>query len=109
MATLEESVRDQISLYVAGYKTADGLNDSLPDTAVLDQAADDATTELVMLVIGYLAEYQRGDRLEVALRDALSSEVSWSLERTLLSAVSPTGLTIEVRAGAGTPLRLVSA
>jgi hypothetical protein len=104
MQNLEASVRDQISLYVEGYLSADDLNDKLPDTSDLDEADGEAVS-LVMLVIGYLAEYQNGDRLEESLRDALREHASWSIERSSLSGVKTVpGFEVQVRAGAGTPL-----
>jgi uncharacterized membrane protein len=88
MATLEapvrslaESVRDWISLYVEGYKSADDLNDALPDTTVLDESGESDAMDLVMLVIGYLAEYQAGDRTDEELREALRQHASWSPQR----------------------------
>jgi hypothetical protein len=104
MPNLEASVRDQISLYVEGYISADDLNDALPDTWELDNAHE-TVASLVMLVIGLLAEQQNGDRLEDALRESLREHVSWTVERSNLSGVTTQpGLDVQVRAGAGTPL-----
>ena len=109
MESLEASVRDQISLYVEGYITADDLNDRLPDTSSMDEADEPVGTELLMLVLGYLAEYQSGDRLEVSLREALREHISWSIDRSRETGISlQDGLQVQVRVGAGTPLQVVS-
>jgi hypothetical protein len=105
MASLEASVRDQITLYVEGYISADELNDRLPDTWTIDDAAEPSATDLVMRVIGHLAEYQNGARLEEELRQSLADYVSWSIDRSQLSSVTTqSGLEVRVRVAAGTPL-----
>lgn len=110
MQSLETSVRDQISLYVEGFITPDELNDRLPDTVAIDQTDEPVGVELFMLVLGYLAEYQNGERPEVSLQDALREHVSWSIDRSRSSSVmTQNGLEIRIRAHAGTPLQVLSA
>lgn len=109
MTELETSVRDQIALYVEDYISADRLNDLLPDTWQLDELDDDATTDLVMLVLGYLAEYQGGYRPEEELRAALAKHASWSIDRTASSVMVRPDLEVRTRVGAGTPLLAVHA
>jgi hypothetical protein len=107
MANLDSAVRDQIALYVEDYISADRLNDALPDTWELDEA-DESLTELVMLVIGYLAEYQSGGRLDEDLRKALAPYAGWSIDRQSVSNVkSQPGFLVRVGAAAGTPLLAV--
>lgn len=107
MPTLEASVRDQISLYVGGYISADELNDALPDTFDIDEADEQDGTELVMLVIGYLAEYQAEDRTEEGLRAALVGHASWSSEQSFTTFTTQPGVEAEIRVGARTPLQVV--
>jgi hypothetical protein len=110
MTELEASVRDQIALFVEGYSSADELNDRLPDLAELDDADDANTTELVMLVIGLLAEFQSGYQFESDLRNRLAEHAAWSIDRdALATGTTQTGLAVRVRAGAGTPLLAVHA
>lgn len=97
MATLETSpletaVRDLIARYVAASISAEDLADGLPDGWNLDEADEPAVADIVLLTIGYLAEYEAGDRGEDELRAALEPYASWRVERRTGSA-SP--LTVE--------------
>jgi hypothetical protein len=107
MSELEASVRDTIALYVEGYITVADLNGRLPDGWDLDEAADPATTDLVMLVIGYLSEFHDGDISEDLLRRALARRARWWVERTVVSFTED--LKLQVRAAADTELQEVSA
>jgi hypothetical protein len=111
MTDLEAAARDQVSLFVEGYISADELNDHLPSTWDLDAAGDDDPGfRLVMLTVGFLAEYQAGDRIEDDLRAALQPFVSWTIGRPDFSSVTgPNDLELSVRVGAGTSLRVVPA
>ena len=88
MEPLEASVRNQLGLFVNGYLSADRLNDLLPDTFELDEAGDPALMALVMRAIGYLAEYQAGDRQEEDVRRALAPDASWTSNGGTFSAVT---------------------
>lgn len=111
MKPLETSVRNQISLFVEGFLTADRFNELLPDTVALDESGEPVAIGLVMLAIGYLAEYQAGLRMEEDVREALAQEASWSVERGSYSAVVTlqAGLEAQARADVGTPLQVVYA
>ena len=86
MDSLEASVRNHVSLFVNGYVSADRLNDLLPDTGELDDAGDPVAVAVVMRTIGYLAEYQAGDRLEDDVRRSLSKDASWTSDGGVFSA-----------------------
>lgn len=112
MGSLEASVRNQVSLFVAGVLSADRFNDVLPGTAELDEANDPEAMAVVMRAIGYLAEYQSGDRDEDDVRLALASDASWSLNEPKFSGVTPPApgdSEVQVLAVVGTPLRAVFA
>lgn len=112
MSTLEASVRDLIARYVASSITAEELSESLPDGWDLDEAAEPVATDLVLRAIGYLAEYQRSDRSESELKEALTGEASWHLERSASPAANliiQSQPLVSVRADADTPLREVLA
>lgn len=106
MLKLEASVRDTIALFVEGYITASDLNDRLPDGWDLDQASDPATTDLVMLVIGYLSEFHNGDLSEKSLREALARHAPWSIKRTVSTLTAD--LELRVRAVSDTAPQEVS-
>lgn len=76
MSELEVSIRDLISLYLAGTIDASELNDRLPDAWDLDEAEDPDATDLVLRAVGYLAGFQAGDRSEDELRDLLTGLVT---------------------------------
>ena len=108
MPDLKATIRDTIALYVEDYITAAELNDRLPDGWDLDQESDPATTDLVMLVIGYLSEYHDGDLSGHELRQALARHAGWSVQRTA-TVTSLTGqLELQVRVAAGTEPLTVS-
>jgi hypothetical protein len=69
---LVASIRDLIARYLNGDVSADDLPELLPDGWDLDEVGDPAATELVMSVVGYLAEYQAGDRDEPNLHESLA-------------------------------------
>jgi hypothetical protein len=104
MTDLEASVRESIALYVEGFITPGGLSDRLPDGWDLDEASDPGTTDLVMLVVGYLSEYQDGDLTEETLRRELARHAGWLVERTVVERMLTITehLEIQVRAAAGT-------
>ncbi len=107
MRELEASVRDSISRYVAGSISMDEFSDSLPDGWDLDEAGEPITTELVMLVTGYISEHQMGRRSESELREALRGEASWLVDRqfaTLSQPILTPDLKTQARAGADTRL-----
>jgi hypothetical protein len=110
MTKLEASVRELISLYVEGYISADALNDALPGTSELDEAKDIALMRLVVLTIGYLAEYQAGELPEDALRAALEQHGGgWRLQRVIPADPDQAEPEAQVRVGADTPLQAVPA
>lgn len=112
MPELEASVRDLISRYVAELISIRDLSEGLPDGWDVDQAGDPDTAELVMRVVGYLAEYERGTRSESQLREALRPEASWKLEHSF-DAINPprssSPVGTRVLSGAGTPPQVVHA
>src|SRR5947209_4046837 len=67
--TMLDYVRATIIEYLAGRSSADDLATRLPDGWELDEAGGtpDART-LTLKALGYLAEYQRGDRTDDDLR-----------------------------------------
>lgn len=112
MRKLETSVRDLISRYVAGSITVDQLSDALPDGWDLDEADEPATAALVMLVVGYIAEYQLNRRSETQLREDLKREASWRVGHKLEAINRPITtphLATQAHAGAGTRLQVVLA
>lgn len=106
MSKLEKDVRDLISRYVAGIDTLETLSHGLPDGHDLDAAKEPDVKHLVLLTIGYLADYQRDNLSESELRRLLSAEASWHLDRISTTAVTPdppqAPVETRVRAGAGT-------
>jgi hypothetical protein len=70
-----DHVRSIIIEYLAGRFSADELATRLPDGWELDEAGDAAARDLTLLVVGYVAELERGDRSESALREVLISLV----------------------------------
>lgn len=82
MTELERFVRDLIARYVAGIITLEALSHSLPDGWDLDAAEEPEVRRLVLLTVGYLADYQRDHLSESQLRQLLSDEASWHLKRS---------------------------
>lgn len=66
-----DHVQDIIIEYLAGRFPVDALPTRLPDAWELDEDGNAEARELTLQAIGYLAEYERGDRDEAALRTAL--------------------------------------
>lgn len=82
-----DHVRSIIIEYLAGRFSADELAERLPDAWELDEASADASArELTLRAVGYLAELERGDRSEGALREALIPLVVMSEQSTTLSS-----------------------
>lgn len=71
-----DHVRSIIIEYLAGRFPADELATRLPDAWELDQAGDREAHDLTLRAVGYLAEYQRGDRSDDDLREDLVALVS---------------------------------
>jgi hypothetical protein len=109
MSNLESSVRDSISRYVSELASVSDLSHQLPDGWALDEQNDPQTTKLVMLVMGYLADYDNGHLNELELRQRLASEASWQVQRSLdggdMKLLIPPKVETSVRVGAGRPLR----
>jgi uncharacterized protein (DUF2267 family) len=84
-----EQVKTTIIEYLAGLTTANELAVSLPDGWDFDEAteADREARRLTLRTLGSLAEYQRGDRTEAeldeALRDLLLDEPAKATGTTL--------------------------
>ncbi len=112
MSELERFVRDLISRYVAGIITLEALSHGLPDGWDLDAADEPEVKRLVLLTIGYLSDYQRDNLSESQLRQLLSAEASWHLERASTGVNPPPREPdpVETRVHAGTrpPKVLVS-
>lgn len=110
MAEVERSVRDLISHYVADLITLEALGRGLPDGWELDRVDEPEIKRLVLLIIGYLSEYERDNLTEAEIRRRLSPEASWHLVRTSTS-VNPTPrpeqVFTQVRADADTELQEV--
>lgn len=70
-----DHVRASIIEYLAARFDADDLATRLPDGWELDESGTDEARTLTLRAMGYLAEYQRGDRTEADLRSVLSSIV----------------------------------
>jgi hypothetical protein len=66
-----DHVRSIIIEYLAGRFAADQLPTRLPDVWELEEGGDVEAHDLVLRAVGYLAEYERGDRAEPDLRAAL--------------------------------------
>jgi hypothetical protein len=66
-----DHVRSTIIEYLASRYSANDLANRLPDGWELDEGGTPEARLLTLKAIGYLAEFQRGDRSEAALRDAL--------------------------------------
>ncbi|HUB74188.1 MAG TPA: hypothetical protein VL979_09150 [Solirubrobacteraceae bacterium] len=82
-----DHVRSTIIEYLAGRFSADGLAERLPDPCELDEAgADEFVRELTLRAVGYLAEFERGDRNEGALREALIPLVVMPEQPTVLGS-----------------------
>jgi hypothetical protein len=88
-----EQVRTTLIEYLAHRLSAAQLADRLPDGWELDEAAEPEARRLTLKAIGYLAEYQQGDRTEDAV---------WSAISQLLRAPSPPTV------GASTPVEYIS-
>jgi hypothetical protein len=71
-----DHVRDTIIEYLAGRFSADDLATRLPDGWEIDDAGTPEARTLTLKAIGYLAEYQCGDRTEDNLWRALSALVA---------------------------------
>lgn len=88
MSELERSVRDLIARYVAGMITLAALGQVLPDGWDLDAADEPEAKRLVLLTVGCISDYERGNLPESEVRGRLSAEASWHLERAS-TVVSP--------------------
>ena len=100
------SVPDLIALYVAGSISAADLANSLPDGADLDET-DETTATVALRTMGYLAEYENGDRSEFDLVEVLAPEASWRLEQqrgAISPFIQPAPVTFHVSVGADRPL-----
>lgn len=106
MGQLDASVRNLVALYLAGSLSVEQLGDDLPDGWDLDEGQDAAATDLTLRVMGYLAEFQKGDLDEAELRTTLTPYAAWVVERTLGSFSGSVSLTPDYEArvslGAGT-------
>src|ERR1700730_10723202 len=74
--TMIDHVRGTIIEYLATRFSADDLATRLPDGWELDEGGTPEARLVTLKAIGYLAEYQRGDRSETDLRDALIALVT---------------------------------
>lgn len=105
MSTLEASVRDLISRYVAESISVEDLSDGLPDGWDLDEANEPEVKRLVLKTVGRIADYQRNALSENELRSLLAPEISWHVKRVFegISPPRPAGsqASTSVRAGAG--------
>jgi hypothetical protein len=72
-----EQIRMSLVEYLAQRLTAAELARRLPDGWELDEAGDSVARRLTLKAMGYLAEFQRGDRTDAEL---------WAAIRDLLSA-----------------------
>ncbi len=71
-----DQVRSIIIEYLAGRVSARDLAVGLPDAWQLEEDGDEATRDLVLRAVGYLAEHERGDRDSASLRHALTNLLS---------------------------------
>jgi hypothetical protein len=78
-----DQVRSIIIEYLAGRITARDLAVGLPDGWELDGGDDAEARDLTLRVVGHLAEYERGDRDERALRMTLMGLIASSPETSL--------------------------
>lgn len=76
-------MRSIIIEYLAGRITTRDLAVGLPDGWELDEGDDAEARDLTLRVVGYLAEFESGDRDERALRMVLMGLVAGSLETSL--------------------------
>jgi len=71
-----DEVKKTIQAYLARQVDVDDLGLLLPDGWELDRSGDVKAQTMTLYAIGYLAEYQRGDRTEEKLREALAQLVA---------------------------------
>jgi hypothetical protein len=83
MGQLDASVRNLVALYLAESIPVDRLADDLPDGWELDEEQDATTSDLTLRVMGYLAEFQRGDLDESSLRRALMPFAAWTVQTSV--------------------------
>jgi hypothetical protein len=108
MGNVEKRVRDLIARYVAGIITLEQFDHGLPDGWDLDQISEPEARRLVLLVMGYLADYGRENLSASELRQLLGAEASWHLERASEAATParpPDPVATQVHAGAGRELQ----
>jgi hypothetical protein len=86
MGQLDASVRNLVALYLAGSIPVERLADDLPDGWDLDEGHDAAADDLTLRVMGYLAEFQRGDLSEPELRMALDPFAAWKMQTAIGSS-----------------------
>ena len=86
MGQLDASVRNLVALYLAGILPREEFASRLPDGWDMDEADDAAGDEAALLVMGFVAEFERGDLDEASLRRSLAPFAAWTTETTMASS-----------------------
>ena len=107
----EADVREAVARYLAEMLPLEGLRDSLPDGAELDEANEPNLRKLTLTVMGLIAEVDAGDTTVAELRTRLIPFAAYTVRSTFAGSAETarrSSSMSEVSAGADSALVGVS-